>query len=125
LGIGGGTTWFVLAEQQKSDAVAQLQGEAKQAIGAGDYVGIVASLVKLHRRAGHFLRDEHRLHDEVVLEAAPAPPPMNGGQMRTCSGFTPEAAQRLPARPAGIACSPRRPRHRRHARHAVRGSSVA
>jgi tetratricopeptide (TPR) repeat protein len=37
LGIGGGGTWYWWNEQQKSDAVARLQKDAKKAIGQGEY----------------------------------------------------------------------------------------
>jgi len=47
LGIGGGGTWYWWSEKQKSEAVARLQKESKQAIGAGDFVGLEASLKKL------------------------------------------------------------------------------
>jgi tetratricopeptide (TPR) repeat protein len=47
LGIGGGGTWYWWSEKQKSEAVARLQKESKQAIGAGDFAGLEASLKKL------------------------------------------------------------------------------
>ncbi len=47
LGIGGGGTWYWWSEKQKSEAVARLQKESKQAIGAGDFEGLEASLKKL------------------------------------------------------------------------------
>ncbi len=47
LGIGGGGTWYWWSEKQKSEAVARLQKESKQAIGAGDFVGLEASLKAL------------------------------------------------------------------------------
>jgi tetratricopeptide (TPR) repeat protein len=47
LGIGGGGTWYWWTEKQKSEAVARLQKESKQAIGAGDFEGLEASLKKL------------------------------------------------------------------------------
>ena len=47
LGIGGGGTWYWWTEQQKSEAVARLQKESKQSIGAGDFDGLEASLKKL------------------------------------------------------------------------------
>jgi len=47
LGIGGGGTWYWWSEKQKSEAVARLQKESKQAIGAGDFDGLEASLKKL------------------------------------------------------------------------------
>jgi tetratricopeptide (TPR) repeat protein len=37
LGIGGGGTWYWWNEQQKSDAIARLQRDAKKAIGQGEY----------------------------------------------------------------------------------------
>ncbi|HWO18513.1 MAG TPA: hypothetical protein VNO30_07040 [Kofleriaceae bacterium] len=37
LGIGGGGTWYWWNEQQKADAVARLQKDAKKAIGHGEY----------------------------------------------------------------------------------------
>jgi tetratricopeptide (TPR) repeat protein len=37
LGIGGGGTWYWWSEQQKSEAVAKLQKDAKRAIGHGEY----------------------------------------------------------------------------------------
>lgn len=37
LGIGGGGTWYWWNEQQKADAVARLQRDAKKAIGHGEY----------------------------------------------------------------------------------------
>jgi tetratricopeptide (TPR) repeat protein len=47
LGIGGGGTWYWWTEKQKALAVATLQTESKQSIGAGDFVGLEASLKKL------------------------------------------------------------------------------
>ena len=47
LGIGGGGTWYWWSEKQKAEAVARLQKEAKQAIGAGDFVGLENSIKKL------------------------------------------------------------------------------
>ena len=47
LGIGGGGTWYWWTEKQKSEAVARLQKESKQAIGAGDFEGLEESLKKL------------------------------------------------------------------------------
>jgi len=47
LGIGGGGTWYWWSEKQKSEAVARLQKESKQAIGSGDFVGLETSLKKL------------------------------------------------------------------------------
>ncbi len=47
LGIGGGGTWYWWTEKQKGEAVARLQTESKQSIGAGDFAGLEASLGKL------------------------------------------------------------------------------
>ncbi len=47
LGVGGGGTWYWWTEKQKAEAVARLQKEAKQAIGAGDYEGLRLGLEKL------------------------------------------------------------------------------
>lgn len=47
LGIGGGGTWYWWSEKQKAEAVARLQKESKQAIGAGDFDGLEGSLKKL------------------------------------------------------------------------------
>lgn len=47
LGIGGGGTWYWWSEKQKSEAVARLQKEAKQSIGAGDFAGLETSIKKL------------------------------------------------------------------------------
>lgn len=47
LGIGGGGTWYWWSEKQKAEAVARLQKEAKQAIGAGDFAGLETSIKKL------------------------------------------------------------------------------
>ncbi|HEY5950736.1 MAG TPA: tetratricopeptide repeat protein [Kofleriaceae bacterium] len=47
LGIGGGGTWYWWTEKQKSEAVARLQTESKQSIGACDFAGLEASLKKL------------------------------------------------------------------------------
>ncbi len=47
LGIGGGGTWYWWSEKQKGEAVARLQKEAKESIGAGDFAGLEESLKKL------------------------------------------------------------------------------
>lgn len=47
LGIGGGGTWYWWTERQKDEAVARLQNEAKESIGAGNFDGLEASLKKL------------------------------------------------------------------------------
>jgi tetratricopeptide (TPR) repeat protein len=47
LGIGGGGTWYWWTEKQKTEAVARLQKEAKQSIGAGDFAGLETCLNKL------------------------------------------------------------------------------
>lgn len=47
LGIGGGGTWYWWTEKQKSEAVARLQKESKESIGAGDFAGLEESLKKL------------------------------------------------------------------------------
>jgi len=52
LGIGGGGTWYWFSEKQKAEAVAELQKEAKVALGAGDYNGVVESLKKLQDALG-------------------------------------------------------------------------
>jgi len=49
LGIGGGGTWYWWSEKQKSEAVARLQTESKQALGNGEYTGVVESLNKLQQ----------------------------------------------------------------------------
>jgi len=51
LGIGGGGTWYWWTEKQRAEAVARLQREAKQQIGAADYAGLEASLNKLGEAA--------------------------------------------------------------------------
>jgi tetratricopeptide (TPR) repeat protein len=47
MGIGGGGTWYWWTEKQKHEAVARLQKEAKQSIGAGDFASLETSLKKL------------------------------------------------------------------------------
>jgi tetratricopeptide (TPR) repeat protein len=51
LGIGGGGTWYWWTEKQRAEAVARLQKESKQSIGAGDYAGLQQSLTKLSEAA--------------------------------------------------------------------------
>jgi len=51
LGIGGGGTWYWWTEKQRAEAVARLQKESKQSIGAGDYTGLQQSLTKLSEAA--------------------------------------------------------------------------
>lgn len=59
LGIGGGGTWYWWTEQQKSEAVARLQNDAKKAIGQGEFgsydpqdpdnsIGLEAAIGKLN-----------------------------------------------------------------------------
>jgi predicted ribosomally synthesized peptide with SipW-like signal peptide len=48
LGLGGGGTWYWWTEKEKAEAVAELQRDARIALGTtGDYDGIVKSLTKL------------------------------------------------------------------------------
>lgn len=47
LGLGGGGSWYWWTEKQKDVAVARLQKEAKESIGAGDAAGLEASRLKL------------------------------------------------------------------------------
>src|SRR5262245_59871949 len=51
LGIGGGGSWYWWTEKQRAEAVARLQKEAKQSIGAGDHAGLQQSLTKLSEAA--------------------------------------------------------------------------
>ncbi|MGE0548740.1 MAG: tetratricopeptide repeat protein [Kofleriaceae bacterium] len=47
LGIGGGGTWYWWTEKQKSEAIARLSRESKQAIIYGDFAGFETSIKKL------------------------------------------------------------------------------
>ncbi|HET9992585.1 MAG TPA: hypothetical protein VFQ65_28825, partial [Kofleriaceae bacterium] len=47
LGIGGGGGWYWWSEKKRAEQVAQLQNEAKKAIGNGDFAGLETSIGKL------------------------------------------------------------------------------
>ena len=47
LAIGGGGGWYWWSEKKKAEAVAQLQTDAKKAIGNGDFAGLEVSITKL------------------------------------------------------------------------------
>ncbi|HEY6033160.1 MAG TPA: tetratricopeptide repeat protein, partial [Kofleriaceae bacterium] len=47
LGIGGGGGWYWWSEKKRAEQVAQLQAEAKKAIGNGDFAGLETSIGKL------------------------------------------------------------------------------